>query len=248
MENRLQHKLFNYQAQPPVGVWNKINVVLDEEASKPFSERLANYEQYPAPFLWDNIVASLDENDQKVIPLKLRFSKPLRYSTAAACLIAVAVLITLLINKKSVSNEAGLITRQPSTTVIAAPQKEDQNINGENSGGNINRANRTQEQSKISPIRIKKAISSFKRSNYVLANTFPKVEIDMPERYIIYASSSGDAFRISKKLFDLFACSDVNEKCRENIELMQQQVASPGIMTATDFSGLLDLLQSINNQ
>jgi hypothetical protein len=46
----------------------------------------------------------------------------------------------------------------------------------------------------------------------------------------------------------LFACSDVNEKCRENIELMQQQMASPSIMASADFSGLLDLLQSINNK
>ena len=248
MEKELQHKLFNYQAPPPVGVWDKINVVLEEEASKPFPERLSNYEEAPPPFIWDNVAASLDESKHRAIPLRQRFSKPLRYSTAAACLIAVSMLIALLINKNSVSNDAGLTTMQLPKTVTATPQKEYQNIAGEKSDNNISSANHVQDQIKISPIRIKNTSPTFKRGSYVVANNSPKVEIDMPERYIIYASSSGDAFRISKKLFDLFACSDVNEKCRENIELMQQHVAAPGIMSSADFSGLLDLLQNINNQ
>jgi hypothetical protein len=248
MEKELQHKLFNYRAQPPANVWDKINVVLDDEASKPFPERLASYEQDPPPFLWDNIAASLDESEQRTIPLKQRLSKPLRYSAAAACLIAAAVLTTLLINKNSVSNDAGLNTTQPATTIIATPQKEHEDIADEKSDDNSDSDIRVQAHTKTSPIRIKNAPSTFKRGNYVVANNFPKPETDMPERYIIYATSSGDAFRISKKLFDLFACSDVNEKCRENIELMQQQVASPSIMASADFSGLLDLLQSINNK
>lgn len=251
MEKELQHKLFNYEALPPAGAWDKINVVLDEEASKPFPQRLTNYEHDPPPFLWDNIAASLNENEQRTIPFKQRFSKPLRYSAAAACLIAVTVIITLLINKNSVSADASLTSISPSKAVPVTEESktEDQNIAGNENNDNPIGVNHTEDKNKrISPIRIKNSTPAFNRGNYVVANNSPKVEIDIPERYIIYASSSGDAFRISKKLFDLFACSDVNEKCRENIELMQQQVAAAGIMSSADFSGLLDLLQNINNQ
>ena len=251
MEKELQHKLFNYQAEPPASIWDKINVVLDREADKPFPERLAKYEEDPPPFIWDNVAASLDEIEQKTIPLRQRFSKPLRYSAAAACLIAVAVLITLLINKNSVSADTSLTTVSPSTTVPASEgaKTENQSNAGGDTNDNSNSINHAKNQNnKISPIRVKNTTPSFKRSNYVVAHNLPTAVTDMPQRYIIYASSSGDAFRISKKLFDLFACSDVDEKCRENIELMQQQAASPNIMASADFSGLLDLLQSINNQ
>lgn len=250
MEKELQHKFFNYQAQPPADAWNKINLALDEEASKPFTERLFDYKQNPSPFIWENIAVSLDEDGQRTIPLGKRFSKSVRYGMAAASLIAVAVLITLLINKNSISEDASLSTTHSSTVVPATqePQKENQIVVAEKATNGTDDFDPPQDYSKVSPIRIKKTTPSFNRGNQIVARNVSKVEIDMPERYIIYASSSGDAFRISKKLFDLFACSDVDLKCREDIELMQQQVASPNVMAATDFSGLLDLLQSINHQ
>ena len=161
------------------------------------------------------------------------------------------MLISLLVNKNSISSEAGLTTVPPANTASSPGQfnPEEQNMASGKTSDNLGSANRIENQNnKISPIRIKNTTPSFKRSNYVVAHNLPTTVTDMHQRYIIYASSSGDAFRISKKLFDLFACSDVDEKCRENIQLMQQQAASPNIMASADFSGLLDLLQSINNQ
>jgi hypothetical protein len=249
MDKGLQHKLLNYQALPSGNVWEKINVALDEDVDKTFSERLGNYEQNPPAFIWDNVAASLDKKSGKLIPFIQRFSKPLRYSTAVACLIAVAVLVTLLVNKRSISNDTNFPGVQSSLSVPVKPKQErnSENIVEEKDVNDSRLVSRNQNYNKVAPIRIKRAGTSFKRSNYVVENNSPGFQTDIPERYIIYATSSGDVFRISKKLFDLFACSDVNEKCRENIELMQQQVASSTIMATADFSGLLDLLQNINN-
>ena len=159
------------------------------------------YEEDPPPFIWDNVAASLDEIEHKTIPLTRRFSKPLRYSAAAACLIAVAVLITLLINKNSVSADARLTTVSPPATVPASegPKTEDQSNAGGDSNDNSDSISHAKNQNdKISPIRIKNTTPSFKRSNYVVAHNLPTTVTDMHQRYIIYASSSGDAFRISK--------------------------------------------------
>ena len=71
---------------------------------------------------------------------------------------------------------------------------------------------------------------------------------DLLDRYIIFSKTPGEAFRLSKKLFDLFACSDDDENCKHNIQVMQQKLATSSVMAATDFPGVLDLLQNIENQ
>ena len=108
MSNHLQHKLFNYHAQPRAEVWEKIVVALDDKSEKPFPERLINYELEPPPFIWDNIAAALYE-EAPVIPLKKRFSKPIRYGAVAASLLLAALLINLLLTQKSVSSEGDII-------------------------------------------------------------------------------------------------------------------------------------------
>ena len=60
MNDHLQHKLYNYQVQPPSQVWDKITVAL-QETEKPLSERLVTYELEAPAYVWDNISAVLDE-------------------------------------------------------------------------------------------------------------------------------------------------------------------------------------------
>ena len=73
MDEQLKNKIFNYNAQPPDDVWDKINSALDKESAEHFTGKLIKYELAPPPFVWDNIAASLDKNESKAIPFTKRF-------------------------------------------------------------------------------------------------------------------------------------------------------------------------------
>lgn len=255
MDNELQHKFLDYHAQPPDRVWDRINELLDEEGETNFSERLSNYQTNPPLFIWDNIAASLNENETPVIPFRKRLAKPLRYSTAAACLIAVAVLVSLLINKKTNSEEVAISpgVKQTLSPIPSIPERKSETSSqaantdtGENLVlGSIRKPN----YGKVLPLHARSSTAILnKRSNHVASHNYPISKTDIPSRYIIFSTATGEAFRLSKKLFDLFACSDDNENCKQSIESVQQQIASPAIMASADFPGLLDMLQSMNNQ
>jgi hypothetical protein len=255
MSKHLQHKLFNYDAQPPREVWEKISVVLDSEAEKPFPERLINYESEPPPFIWDNIAAALNAAETPVIPLRKRFSKPFRYGSAAASVLLAALLINLLLSKKSVSKEGDVASEiKHSASAPHAAQKTSQSPGGFN--GNEEKETAATfiyaNRGKNIPSRIVHIHSNNKRVNTrinkVTTTTNSAIQFEFLDRYTVFSKNTDEAFRVSKKLFNLFLCSEVNEYCRLNIEMVKGKVASPSVLASADFSGVLDLLQSINNQ
>lgn len=253
MNDHLQHKLYNYQVQPPSQVWDKITVAL-QETEKPLSERLVTYELEAPAYVWDNISAVLDEEKPPVIPFRKRIAKPLRYSTAAASLIAIAVLVSLLINKKSVSEVTINPPAKLNTTSVISPTISDEppvvfRNNGVEAANKIVASNKKNASRKVvyTP-----STSGYReaegRSTYVLPHNYPIEKSDLLDRYILFSKTPGEAFRVSKKLFDLFACSDNDENCRHNIEVMQQKAATSSLVASADFSGIIDLLQNIENQ
>jgi hypothetical protein len=254
MDDQLKNRIFNYNAQPPDDVWDKINSGLDEESAQHFTGKLIKYELAPPPFVWDNVVASLDKNESTVIPFRKRFSKPLRYSTAAACLIGIAVFVSLLINKRSVSGEVAntpgvkqnISIINPAENTKQLPDSPLQNSDPVNYDlVTIKKAH----AKKVSLLHSPSAANNLdERTNHVVSHNYPIKTSTELDRYIIFSTTTGEAFRLSKKLFDLFACSSDNENCRQNIEYMQQRMASPAIMASADFSGLMDILQTMNNQ
>lgn len=255
MSNHLQHKLFNYHAQPRAEVWEKIVVALDDESEKPFPERLINYELEPPPFIWDNIAAALYE-EAPVIPLKKRFSKPIRYGAVAASLLFAALLINLLLTQKSVSSEGDIISGiKPNSSVPQPSQKALETFNSSNylEGNEAASAFPHTNGEENIPIRIITLRSNNKkvnpRFNQVVANNNNSaVEFEFLNRYSIFSKNTGEAFRVSKKLFNLFLCSEVNEYCKLNIEMVKGRMASPSVLASADFPGVLELLQSMNNQ
>lgn len=257
MSKHLHHKLFHYHTQPPADVWNKINLALDEKTDQPFSERLHQYEVTAPTFMWNMIAASLNENDTQVIPLTKRYVKPLRYSAVAAALIGIAVLVSLLINKKSVSEEVTLfpaIKLEVSPPLSSATKEKQADRFTENSANN-DRSDRVSSNNKKTfikkalPLYSYTAVSDLTElTNHVVTHNYPIETSIVLDRYIIFSKSSGDAFRLSRKLYHLFACSDTDENCKEKIEIMQQKMADPTLMASADFSGILDLIRNMNIQ
>ncbi len=257
MSKQLQHKLFHYHTLPPADVWNKINLALDEKSDQQFSERLFQYEVTAPTFMWDIIAVSLNEKETQVTRLTKRFVKPLRYSAAAAALIGIAVLVSLLINKKSVSEEVALspvIKQKISSPVSSATKEKQADSFIENSGNNkssdiVYSNNKKTFIRKALPLYTHSAVTALNElTDHVVTHNYPIATSTVLDRYIIFSKSSGDAFRLSRKLYHLFACSDTDENCKENIEAMQQRMADPTLMASADFSGILDLIRNMNIQ
>lgn len=254
MNEQLKNKIFNYNVPAPDGVWDKINNALDEELSENFTDKLIKYELAPPSSVWNKVAVSLDENEVTVIPFKKRFSKVLKYSAAAACLAGIAVLVSLLINKQSVSSETAnspgvkqnVLTIKPSNGTSPTPDTFLQNSDPVDH--DLASAKKISTK-KVSLLHAPASANSLEeRTDYMISHNYPIQTPNELDRYIIFSTTTGEAFRLSKKLFDLFACSSNNEICRENIESMQQQMASPTMMASADFSGLMDILQNMNNQ
>ena len=256
MSKQLQHKLLNYNAQPPAQVWDKISIELDNSKEAIFSERMAHYELTPPPLIWDKITVALNESKTPVLSIRNRFSRPLKYSSAAVGLIAMAVLVSLLINKKSVSEVAitpeikqnivspvtPTITEKQSQVSFESPDKD-------KSKSLVDNADIERPATKILPLHTYSSYSALKkRVARVIDNNYPIEEPEYMNRYIIFSEGPGEALRLSKKLFDLFACSDYDKTCKENIEAVQQKMLDPSIMASADFSGVMDALQIMNNQ
>lgn len=253
MNSELQHKLFHYHAQPPLQTWDKIRIALEGDANSDFQIRLENYHETPPAFVWDNIAVSLDESETPILPFRKGFAKLARYSAVAASLLFAALLINLMLSKKSVSGEGVTSIKKPDIAIPETIKKTQEIPNNYQAGINEVQKNIVSIKRKGDlPENIQTLRSSYEKSNpklnSIVIRKEPTINTELLERYNIISKSSGEAFRVSKKLYDLFLCSEINEYCRLNIEMVKGKIASPSMLASADFSGVMDLLQRMNNQ
>ena len=254
MSEQLQHKLFHFHAQPPATTWDKINAALNENGDHLVSDKLLQYEEVPPPFTWDKISTALNENKAPIVLLKKPYVKAFRYSAAAAAVIGVAVLISLLVSKKSVSEDVATspVTKQNILSPVLPADTEKQTdtfieIREGNKSGWVYTGNKKASPKRALPLYAHSSEGPFTElTNHVVKHNYPIETSSFLNRYIIFSKSSGDAFRLSRKLYHLFKCSDTDENCKENIEAIQQRMGDPALMASADFSGVLDLLKSMN--
>jgi hypothetical protein len=71
MSEELKRKLYNYEAEPPGMIWNRIETALDQEISAQFPERLYVLEATPPPEVWDRIEEELERESKEQYPEKL---------------------------------------------------------------------------------------------------------------------------------------------------------------------------------
>ena len=256
MSEQLKHKLFDYHAQPPANAWNKLNNSLNENSDHRVSERLLQYEVNPPDLVWNNISASLNENEKPVAPFKIRFLKPLKYATVAAALISIVVLVSLFANRNPVSEDVAIspvINQNMPTPVLPADTEKQTETFVENNGFNKSHemvyTNNIKPSHRALPLYTESSFTPFTElTDQVVRHNYPIETSVLLDRYIIFSKSSGDAFRLSRKLYHLFKCSDTDENCKENIEAIQQRMADPALMASADFSGVLDLIKNMNKQ
>lgn len=261
MNEELQHKLFHFEAMPPAKAWNNISEALDASSEEKTSERLYQYEATPPVYLWNNIERELDQDSVPVIPISKSYAKVLRYGSAAAVLIAIVFGVNLLLNKKTPDIELSHAdtaikqqgTKSPQAQELNQPKAESTAVFFAKTGQrDLKQKTARKRKTAIDPlIPLQAADATDATSAHVdeiIPKEIPIVQSNLPDRYIIFSTATGEAIRLSKKLFSLFACSDEVEDCKENIESLQEQMASPTLMASTDFNGILDLLQNMNKQ
>lgn len=249
MKEQLQNRLYNFHAQPSKKAWDKIISELDSEPEKNLSDKLINFQSVPPSYVWDNIASSLTE--APVVSFQKRFSKPARFGAVAASLLAIAMIANLFINKRSAADSMALPAVEQ--TSIPAPLVLKRDTNALATNNNITAdsqesvPNHKRKNSKKMPLQAYTSASDREDlTDRVLENNYP-MESGYLDRYMVFSKASGEAFRLSKKLFDLFACSDDDEDCKQKIQAIQEKMADPSVTVTSDFSGVLAMLQNMNN-
>jgi len=253
MSNQIQNKLLQFEEQPPAGAWDEIAAALDGGAVNEFAEKLYSFEQIPSRNTWNKINDQLNTNDPKLVPFFKKYSRPLKYSTAVAALVVLAVLVSLLVSKRSGSENisstiGGSIKKAAEDTLITVHNTDLQKIS----------VARLETEKPVKHVKLQKARNSFwlgpeptLRSVASLNNLAPEVAsrttaIDYTtpvDKYMIYSDGDGKAVRLSKKLYDDYACATDRINCRQKIKKLQEQAASAAMKS--DFTGILDILNKL---
>ena len=259
MKEQLSNKLYHFQAEPSAEAWDKIASSLDSDPNSLFHQKLFNYSANPPEHLWNSIADNLEEESiTPVIPITKRYNKVFRYGGVAAGILVFAFVVSIFFNKTSVSTGTSSLevlpqnsntpiqTEQQSTSAQNEISAESRTNDLTNSNHEIDKNRNKWIAKKIAALNKKPSTASINtRISTVVSSQYPVVQTDMLERYILFSQTSGDAIRLSKKLFNLFSCPDNKINCKENIETVQQQVASPTMIASTDFTGMLELLQNV---
>lgn len=256
MESSIQNKLNNYEPVPPDGVWNRINAALDENEEHLLADRILNYAPAPPSGNWEKISRLLDVNKVPgvVLPFYKKYRKPLKYTGAAAVIAFLAILTSLLISKKTISE----VPLQPSVVAKEALQS---NTPGERNQEEAETNSRSATQvfasnTRTSADRIRKTnqlgIQSHSAGTLALLNNIlPKTvqrknsitNDSRTEHYMIYSDEEGNAVRLPKKLFNAFACPVEQVSCKQKLKRIQEKIAASA--QSADFAGILEIVNSL---
>ncbi len=229
MSNQLQNKLFHYEVNPPETTWDKINSSMNEEITG--MDKLYNFEQEPSSIVWSKLSNQLDgdTSGSKVYSFFKRYHKSLRYLGAASIIGILAIAIALFVNKDAVSDE---LVYQP---VIENTNAQSLNLK-DDLENNIERTN-NQNQAILPNSVDTQSLNS---------NSFTK-----NSRYLTVANQKGNSVRLSQKALRVFNCAENitavnNSRCKENIQLLQQKMATSLVSPSGDFAGLIDMIKRLD--
>lgn len=255
MSSQLQNKLLHYGAQPPAEVWGKIAASLDENIITSLSEKLYQYEEVPSSQIWNKIETQLEETTKektKVVPFYIRYSRPLKYSGAVAAMIVVAVLVSLLVSKRSESElttqNINTNTTQPDTNTTV--DKNSREVISESVSKSLERDGNQTSFSKTRTSRTKKVYyqSSFSLGQHFLPRIVERGPAINPstipdDKYMIYSDGNGNAMRLPKKIYNAVACPTDNYDCKRRLKELKEKFISAAV--TSDFSGILEILRSL---
>ncbi len=235
MSNTPEHKLYHFEVKPSDKNWEAINNALDEQDTS-FAKRLYNFEQLPPEKTWKEILPVLENLNQsqtaQVTALHNRFSKTYKYLIAASVFIIASVAVVFYLKKDEVSSNEVVqsSTSVPNTESIASPETTATAVTTqpiEKATGNNNKKIDVENQ-----------------------NETPATTRQIASRYVTMADDEGHEVRLSKKAYNVFNCAEntaaINyERCKENIQSMQQKMSATLLSPSGDFAGLIDMIKTL---
>ena len=245
MSNQLQHRLLQFEVEPPAATWDAISDALDEQTT-PAAEKLRAFEAAPAPRLWQQIESGLegaDDDAAPAIPFYRRYAKALRYGSAAAVLLLVALTITFLVNNNSNTSKVAQqsATVQPSRqTPRTAPPEATVRASDEPNGAQ-------EHYQRTAPgHQAERGTLTSPTDETAVAKADPR---PASGRYMTVANETGKAVRLSKKVYPVFDCAEHSSalerfQCQENIEALQK-MASSLASPSGDFASLIDMIKTL---
>lgn len=235
MSSQIQNKLLHYEVPPPSEMWDKIAASLDEPFPGSLSEKLYAFESTPPESAWRKIFNNLNakQKEAKVVPFYVRYRKPLKYSSAAAIFIFAAVLVSLLVSKKTESE-------LPVDRTVKFSAKKDSSILFES------KANR-QKNTASAPLQ-KGTSQSFSKISQAPISSAENDDISgsLSDKYMIYYDAEGNTIRLPKKIFNAFVCPldrPDNADCKQRLKKLKEKFASSAV--TADFNGILEILKSL---
>jgi hypothetical protein len=258
MSSELQHKLLHYEVAPPEQVWDKIAASLDQDIPFTVSERLLQFQQTPPPSAWTAISKQLDHPQRHavVLPFFKRYRRPLKYAGATAAMVVLAVLVSLMVSKKtesevSIQGQTKVPASRPQQTNDTAPPQQPEEINTL-----MARAGKPAKSQGISfyrgavmlePMNMISEVAHMEQFFPGLAaptHALPSRDLSSKyDNYMVYSDDEGHAVRLPKKMYDAIACPNDDLICKQRIKYLQQQVSSAAV--TADFTGLLEILNNM---
>lgn len=252
--SNLQKKLFEFEASPPAGAWDKITTALNEDASN-LSKRLYNFEAPPPAAVWAAVETAMERAipPAKRVPLFVQYRTPLRYIAAASVVAVLLFSATLWLRQPDDS----LVTRTDGSLPAASGAPANPGITTDDTDAAeptvvaINSAALTPVTATV----IKRSFAAIRPQNILSSLSFSRrfiprrasedasLNLSGPDNFMVYCDNEGNAMKLPKKLFSLVNCEEGDETCKERIQQLRQKLAAntaPG-----DFVGMLDLVRQL---
>lgn len=259
MEN-LKNKFNNWEPTPPLNAWANISDALDKDEEYILLQKMRPYSAQPSLSIWESIAEELEEEKHTpVVPINKNYKKLFAYSGIAAAVLVIVFLTSLLFNQQRVSKKfATQAVVNPQENITANnPATADTSKNyslayeSQNSTPNITRTNNLYKRASYSNKPEVEAISTIQPTpannlDVVIRQTDNDIDYSYLDRYIVNATNSGEAVKLSKKVYSTFACSQyINEElCKQKIAYLQQKAALSAMTASADFAGVLEIISN----
>lgn len=258
MSSDLQNRLLQYEVHPPERVWEEIKTALDQDISESVASRLYQFEQSPPTGVWEKIAESIEplKKQAKLVPFYKKYRKPLKYAGAVAAMTFLAVLVSLLITKKTESeipiqgqtNKPGVVPKTGNDTAVETePENKSFTALIAREPAKRQEVTTTLSSSATGPLT---SMSISERVDRLFPKqahrTRPLPNSELSDRYMVYSDDEGHAVRLPKKMYDAIACPTDDMTCKQRIKNLQQQIASSAL--TADFTGVLEMLNNMKDK
>ena len=259
MQN-LKNKIYNWEATPPQNTWAAISDALEKDQEYILSQKLTQYSAKPSLSLWENISEELNESERRpVVPLSSKYKKAFTYSGIAAAVLVIVFLTSVFLNQQTVSKKfVAQDEYNQQQNIIEnnfAPNDTEKNLSlayePQLTAQQNNRSNNLYKRPIYSTKPEVEAISTIQPTpannlDVVIRQNDNEIDYSYLDRYIVYANNSGEAVKLSKKVYNTFACSQyINEElCKQKIAYLQHKAAMSSMTASADFAGVLEIISN----